>query len=192
MTIIKRLTNLLTADMHAVLDLIEDPVVILKQAIRDMEASIEEQHKSECILKANLNILLMEEQQLNKQTESINLDLEHSFKTNNSKLAKKLIKRKLLLKKYNEIIQQNIHSLNETISHLHKQLIEKNSQCESIKQESFQLFQQNNNGENTTTKLRQGTVTTNSLLTPSITREEVELAYLTEQHAREQYVREQS
>lgn len=42
MTLITRITRLFKADMHGLLDLLEEPEAVLKQAIRDMESEIEQ------------------------------------------------------------------------------------------------------------------------------------------------------
>ena len=40
MALISRVSRLFTADVHAVLDRIEEPEVLLKQAIREMEDEV--------------------------------------------------------------------------------------------------------------------------------------------------------
>ena len=41
MALINRMSRLFTADVHAVLDRIEEPDVLLRQAIREMEEALE-------------------------------------------------------------------------------------------------------------------------------------------------------
>ncbi|WP_089720228.1 PspA/IM30 family protein [Candidatus Entotheonella palauensis] len=42
MTLMMRITRLFKADMHGLLDLLEEPEAVLKQAIRDMQSEIEQ------------------------------------------------------------------------------------------------------------------------------------------------------
>ena len=43
MALIRRVARLITADVHAVLDQIEEPEIVLKQAIREMEEELARQ-----------------------------------------------------------------------------------------------------------------------------------------------------
>jgi len=106
MALINRMTRLFRADFNAVLDRMEEPESLLKDAIREMEQLIEndtclskqmEQEKTE-----NNERLQMTEQSLLK----IDKELDLCFETGNEVLARKLVKRKLETQKY---LQLTIH-----------------------------------------------------------------------------------
>ncbi|MGH8477659.1 MAG: PspA/IM30 family protein, partial [Methylococcales bacterium] len=46
MTLIDRITRLFRADIHDLLDRIEDPSIVLKQAVRDMEQELSQDEQS--------------------------------------------------------------------------------------------------------------------------------------------------
>ncbi len=95
MTIVNRITQLFKADFHAVLDHVEEPELLLRQAIRDMEAELarqEQQIRSDGREQAELVL------RLNQQTEKLHEfdeELDLCFRSGKDDLAKGLIRRKL-------------------------------------------------------------------------------------------------
>ncbi len=95
MALINRMSRLFTADVHAVLDRIEEPDVLLKHAIREME---EEVARSEQRVKQleHENARLMDRQ---RKVQAALAELDEqvgvAFDSGNEELARKLVKRKL-------------------------------------------------------------------------------------------------
>ncbi len=96
MALISRLSRLFTADVHAVLDRLEEPEVLLKQAIREME---EEVRRGEQQLQWQRH----EQQQLEKQRDAglaaaaeLDSELDICFQAGEEALARALVKRKLM------------------------------------------------------------------------------------------------
>jgi len=95
MALINRISRLFTADLHAVLDRLEEPDVLLKQAIREMEDELASGE-------SRLRWLDHEHTQLSRQIDELGTalatvaqQLEVCFEENEDALARTLIKRRL-------------------------------------------------------------------------------------------------
>ena len=105
MALINRVSRLFKADFHAVLDQIEEPEQLLKQAIRDMEddLTITEQRVTLCA--HDQEALSVRGSELDDTLAEINEQLDLCFESKKDDLAKTLIRKKLeaerLLKRLN-------------------------------------------------------------------------------------------
>ena len=95
MALMNRIGRLFRADMHAVLDQIEEPEQLLRQAIRDME---EELQKSVAALKSRERdqaALGRTRAEIEARLDELEGELDLSFEAGNDKLAKAMVRRKL-------------------------------------------------------------------------------------------------
>lgn len=139
MALIKRFSRLFHADMHAVLDRLEEPDVLLKHAIREMEEWLETEQQ-------RFKRSSMEQQQLHtRQTE-----LEHSlatweqeldlcFNAGKIDLARALVKRKLEGQQLQKQLTQKRASLQTRLETLQIQLNENRERLEEMKQKAALL-----------------------------------------------------
>jgi phage shock protein A len=95
MALISRISRLFSADIHAVLDRIEEPELLLRQAIREME---EELQSSEC----RIRMIQQEQAQIGAREEDaehsvqrLDDDLDLCLESGKDELARKLVGRKL-------------------------------------------------------------------------------------------------
>ena len=96
MALITRISRLFTADVHAVLDRIEEPEVVLKQAIREMTEEVARAEQRLRWLAAESDRL---EQYLSGYAEtisSLDSELDLCFMADEETLARSLVKRKLI------------------------------------------------------------------------------------------------
>ena len=174
MALITRISRLFHADMHAVLDHIEEPDLLLKQAIREMSGALAQDE-------TQLKLLEHEQQQFSRQetdlTESLsNLDeqLALCFKSNKEDLARTLIKRKLETQQTLKALSNKIREAKEAADKLTTQLAEQKSQLESMKQKAA-LFDQEN------TALQSAQAATNwNMPNTTIHADDIEVAFLHE------------
>jgi phage shock protein A len=169
MALMTRLTRLFQADMHAVLDAIEEPALLLKQSIREMEESIAADEK-------RIRLWEYEQRQLadrrDRLAESLD-DLEEKcalcFKSNQDDLARPFIKRKLEAQQAKQLLAEKITALQEKTSCLTQQLTEHQAQLTAMKQKA-EVF------------LEECTVNTTHWENPSVSvrDEDVEVAFLQE------------
>ncbi|MBT8059969.1 MAG: PspA/IM30 family protein [Gammaproteobacteria bacterium] len=95
MALINRVSRLFKADFHAVLDQIEEPELLLKQAIREMEDELAaaEQRINRCAQQQDA--LATRRRELENTLAGIDGQLDLCFEAGKDELAKNLIRRKL-------------------------------------------------------------------------------------------------
>ena len=117
MALINRLTRLVKADFHAVLDTIEEPEQLLKQAIRDMEDSLAETEQRIILCTHDQEALGARCQEMTNAIDEINTQLDLCFASGKDELARSLIKKKLeaerILKRLSSKYQVNEKYLDE-------------------------------------------------------------------------------
>ena len=79
MTLLQRLTRLLKADLHGILDGLEDPEEVVKQTIRDMEEALTAKEQTLVALHASLQRLTAEVQDTARTAQEIEQRLELCF-----------------------------------------------------------------------------------------------------------------
>ena len=95
MTLITRITRLVKADLHGILDGLEEPEEVIKQAIRDMEEDIATQERRREELHAVLQRLEREAQEMTAAMQEIEPQIGTCFAAENEPLAKNLIRKRL-------------------------------------------------------------------------------------------------
>jgi phage shock protein A len=95
MALFNRMSRLLTADIHAVLDRLEAPEALLRQAIREMVEDLErdEQHLRQ--LEHEYEALQGRRSRIHASRAELDEQLDVCFDSGNETLARKLVKRKL-------------------------------------------------------------------------------------------------
>jgi phage shock protein A len=144
MTLLARITKLFQADMHAVLDKIEEPEMLLKQAIREMAAVIATEEQS-------LRLLAVERQQLSQQQAQLAetlVEMEEKitlcFKSAKEDLARLVIKRKLEAQQLQSGCAEKLTALNEKFSRLTQQLNEHQAQLAGMQQKADTFLESDN------------------------------------------------
>ena len=117
MALINRLSRLVRADFHAVLDQIEEPELLLKQAIRDMEDDLAETEQRIRLYSHGQASLAAQKREIEAKVAEIDEQLDLCFKSAKEDLAKSQVKRKLeaerLLKRLDARFAENGKQLDE-------------------------------------------------------------------------------
>lgn len=95
MAIISRISRLFVADVHAVLERLEEPELVLRQSIRDMEEALGAQKRQQQQLAKRSARLLRSNSQLNARIDDLNEQLDASVAAQRMDASKTLVKRKL-------------------------------------------------------------------------------------------------
>lgn len=134
MALVTRLSRLFQADFHAVLDRIEEPDLQLRQAVREMQFSLDQDQQ-------RLKLLQHEATQLDKAAHTVtaNLveyaeELDICLAAKKDDLARDLIRRKLGSEKQLQALQQQLASVESQRQNLEKQIDEQSQQLTSMKQ----------------------------------------------------------
>lgn len=142
MALITRLSRLFNADMNAVLDQIEEPELLLKQAIREMEDTLTHNEKQIKLLELEHQQNSKKEQELKQTLTDLEKQISLCFKSKKDDLAKVLIRRKLELEQLIAALLRKTSSSEDTIVQLKTQLTEQQSQLSSMQQKA-EIFSQN-------------------------------------------------
>jgi phage shock protein A len=95
MALINRISRLFKADFHAVLDQIEEPETLLKQAIRDMEDDLADTEQRIALCAHDQQALTVRKTELECAIADFDTQLDLCFESDKDDLAKTQIKRKL-------------------------------------------------------------------------------------------------
>ncbi len=141
MALINRISRLFKADFHAVLDQIEEPEQLLKQAIRDMEDDLANTEQRINLCAHDQDALSGRKHELESAFAEIDAQLDLCFESEKDDLAKSLIRKKLeaerLLKRLNAKHVANEKYLDEQRA----MFDENNATLESLRQKA-ELFAQ--------------------------------------------------
>ncbi len=136
MALITRISKLFQADVHAVLDCIEEPVIVLKQAVREMEEALQRDERQ-------LKLTIHEASQLEKRNQDITEslariegELEVCFSHGRDELARTLIRRKLEAEQFRGVLTRQQQTLQQSTATLQARISECASQLESMRQKA--------------------------------------------------------
>jgi len=146
MAVIARLSRLFQADMHAVLDKIEEPEMLLKQAIREMEESIATDERQIRRWEFEQQQLTNKHGQLVESLSGLEDKLSLCFKSKKDDLARPLVKRKLETQQTKQLLTEKITALKEQEVRLTNQLTEHQAQLLGMKQKADAFLDENRTG----------------------------------------------
>lgn len=110
MRILQRIIRLCRADLHGVMDKLEDRELLIKQYIRDMEESLRQKEVLVSDLNQTKNELQVEIEKCNKELEKLESDLDLAVRKEKDDIARMLIRRQ-----YNQNKKQGQLKLQKTI-----------------------------------------------------------------------------
>jgi len=180
MALINRITRLFKADFHAVLDQIEEPEQLLKQAIREMEDELAD---------AERNIRLRAHEQATLETRRVEQEdalreldeeLDLCFSSGKDDLARSLVRRKLEVKRVVLALRARHDENSRFLSEQEAGLKDNRATLDSLKQKA-EIFAQRTPGAGQATDTGDLSWQVREL---QINEAEVEIAFLREQDRR--------
>jgi phage shock protein A len=142
MALITRVSRLFQADFHAVLDRIEEPEVLLRQAVREMEEELGRDEQRNKVLQHEQKQLITRETELKQSLHDIEEELDTCFESGNDDLARAWIKRKLEAQRFGKNISRKRGALKETLEDLNTRLRENHARLESMQQKAELLAEE--------------------------------------------------
>lgn len=136
MALINRMSRLFTADLHAVLDSIEEPDVLLKHAVREME---EELARGEQVIRAlehERGTLAERRRKTRALLEELDEQLDVCFADGNEELARKVIKRRLETERLERHVAERLGTLDEEVAARRASLDEQREQLDVMRQKA--------------------------------------------------------
>ncbi len=134
MALITRVSRLFRADMHAVLDRIEEPDILLRQALREMETSFASDEQQLKLLKHEIGQLQNRSQSFEQALQEMDDELDICFFSQQEDLARALIRRKLESQRHLKLIEEKLSTNRQSCSTLQQKLDEQRIQLENMRQ----------------------------------------------------------
>lgn len=175
MTLINRLSRLFRADLHAVLDRIEEPDLLLRQAVREMEEALGRDRRHLDRLTEEQRTLEGRRRELETSLARIGEELEVCFQADREDLARTLIRRRLEEERADELARRRETELARDLERLRARVAERTARLETMRQKAELLAAEDSSGG------REEPWTSSS---PIIGDEQVEVAFLRERRRR--------
>jgi phage shock protein A len=146
MALITRVSQLFRADVNAVLDRMEEPEILLKQAVRDMEEALAKDDQRVKVIELELKQIVTRQSELQQRLSQVTEELDLCFDSGNEVLARTLLKRKLESERYLNYLARKQQEFQEACEALKKRIDENRSRLESMRQKA-ELLAGSDNGE---------------------------------------------
>jgi phage shock protein A len=182
MSLIHRIARLFKADLHGILDSLEEPDIMLKQAVREMQEEIGHSETQLKALNKQVEQLLTATRDLACKLPAIEAQIDFCFATANEALAKTLLRKKLEAQQSLRRLEKRHQTLQDEKTAVEAELAARRDKLNSVV-EQMALFDVTSNPDEATENTSQNS--------QAVSQEDVELAYLQEKQRRGQTKEEQ-
>lgn len=145
MPLINRLVRLFRADFHAVLDRIEEPDIILRQALREMETALAQGEQQQRQQSQELERLRTRDTELQQSQAALDVELSICLDADNDDLARNLLKRKLENTRVQQLLQQRLLRMQQQFDRRSKALDDDRSRYQGLRDKAA-LFETRQHG----------------------------------------------
>jgi len=139
MTLIARVSRLFRADLHAVLDRVEEPDLVLQQAVREMEEDLARDGRRVGALRAELQRMAARDTEIERFSSGIDEELDTCFEAGKDDLCRALIRRRLEGQSFRATLKRKREGLQEELAGLEKRIREHGAQLDAMRQKA-ELF----------------------------------------------------
>lgn len=139
MALIHRVSRLLTADIHAVLDRLEEPEALLRQAIREMEEALARTETRVAALERERATVVRRARQVEEALSALDAELGAALDAGNDALARRLVRRKLEGSRLGKHLSIRLETLGASLDAERAALAEQREQLELTRQKA-ELF----------------------------------------------------
>ena len=136
MALINRMSRLFTADMHAVLDRMEEPDVLLRHAVREMEEELARTEQQVKLLEHERMRLADRQRKVQAALVELEDQVGVAFDSANEELARKLIKRKLETARLDKHVTERRLAVDKALEDRHAQLAEQRERLDVMRQKA--------------------------------------------------------
>ncbi len=175
MALITRVSRLFRADLHAVLDRIEEPDVLLRQAVREMEDELAKDEQRMALLRHDQQQFITHQADMENTLQEIEEELDLCFRSGKDDLARALVKRKLEVLQLQKSLARKKRELDQASGVLQKRLDENRERLTGMRQKVELLVIENE---------QEATRDSWDFPQTRIGKEEVEVAFLREKEIR--------
>jgi len=136
MALISRISRLFQADVHAVLDRIEEPAAVLKQAVREMEEALQQDNRKLRGVNNELAQLTNRAEAIDTYLTKVEAELDVCFDNGRDELARTLIRRKLEHAQLHQSVSDRRDFLNTSVKQAEREVNEKAHLLEGMRQKA--------------------------------------------------------
>ena len=136
MPLINRLTRLFNADAHAVLDRLEDPDLLLRQAVREMDEELARNVQATKALELDHDQTRARIGDIESALSGIAAELDLCFAADNRNLVRTLLRRRLEGERLAKHLSQRVARLGSDIAQRRSALDEQRQRLESMRQKA--------------------------------------------------------
>ncbi len=136
MALINRVSRLFKADVHAVLDRIEEPEQMLRQAVRDMENELSVLERHLALKRREQSLSELRRRELQERIEKTDKELDLCFENDKPDLARGLVRQKLETERLIAHLDSRLGSLSEELEHRESSLDKQRTTLESTRQKA--------------------------------------------------------
>lgn len=140
MALFKRIIRLFKADLHGIMDQIENQELLLKQHLRDMQASLVQKEATLKQLCRTLDQLRQNYETTEKERERLEVDLTVALKNDRDDIGRMLIKKLNPLSGIQSDRSNHIDRLTREIAQFRKNLEQQRMQYEQLHQKAIEYF----------------------------------------------------
>lgn len=147
MALITRVSRLFRADVNAVLERMEEPALLLRQAVRDMEEALDRDEQRARLLALELQQIAARQGELAAALSATAEELDLCFDTGNEALARVLLRRKLETERLVQFLNRRHEELRGAAHVLQRRIEENRARLESMRQKAELLAAEENDDE---------------------------------------------
>lgn len=136
MALINRMSRLFMADVHAVLDRIEEPDVLLKHAVREMEEELARREQRVRALVHEHDALGERRRKAAALLAELDIELDVCFTSGTDDLARKVVRRKLEAERLERHIAERAAELAKELAALRAAVDEQREQLDVMRQKA--------------------------------------------------------
>lgn len=136
MTLIDRITRLFRADIHDLLDRIEEPSVVLRQAVREMEKELSLDEQSIRQLERDRERFASRHLEIEAALKDIGAQLDVCFEQEKDDLARRLIKRRLETQNLGKQLSRKSHQIEDALARRKARFQENQVRLEEMRQKA--------------------------------------------------------
>lgn len=136
MALIARVSRLFKADLHAVLDQLEEPASLLRQSIREMEETLAERERHTQRLQRDRHDLDTRLDETETLAGELDRQLDLCFAAGNETLARRLIRRKLKAHKLAALTRARLQAVGDALADTEAALAHERTELEHLRQKA--------------------------------------------------------
>ncbi|EGV19316.1 PspA/IM30 family protein [Thiocapsa marina] len=133
MTLVTRMSRLLRADVNAVLDRIEEPAALLRQAVRDMEEALARDEQRARRLESEQQGQTRRLTDLERTLRETDEQLDLCFRSDREDLARTLIRRRLETEQSQRLTTDRLEGLSRTLTELRNRIVENRARLAEVR-----------------------------------------------------------